>query len=258
MKIHIYQDYIHNNGILYHHLCRYYGYDNVIFIDADDIINDILENTPKILFMPGGADLYNCEKLNGIANKKIRKYVEKGGKYIGICAGAYFACSSLDWASKWENEDTIKGKRELSFYSGQAIGPIDEYCDFTKSFPDSYNSSTCLIEYKYNNKIIKTKLHYIGGPKFTEPDPKDKNTKILARYTDIKNSPPAIIKCNIKKGTAILCGPHIEDNSEYLKKVAYRHNNSYNHFHKIAKELETYKKQIDIIWKTILEINVNE
>ena len=85
-----------------------------------------------LLVMPGGADLPYCRQLNGPGTASIQGkrhhscalqncmltsanalaksskalrpgdlhagYVEGGGAYLGLCAGAYFACESVEFA----------------------------------------------------------------------------------------------------------------------------------------------------------------
>ncbi len=88
MKVLIYQDYIHNNYVLFRALQDYFGAEYVVdFVDAHDIIEKgiLQKESVKALVVPGGADLYYVEKLNGEGNRLIREYVEAGGIYLGIC-----------------------------------------------------------------------------------------------------------------------------------------------------------------------------
>src|SRR5688572_21159442 len=83
----------------------------------DTIISrDWLENT-ALLVMPGGADSPYMEKLAGVGNQNIREYVQNGGKYLGICAGAYYAADSIEFA-KGDPRLEVVAPRELKFYSG--------------------------------------------------------------------------------------------------------------------------------------------
>jgi len=76
----------------------------------------------------------------------VHRFVEKGGGYVGICAGAYLACDGFSWglhvlnaktpSPKWQRgrgdvklEFTDKGREMLGFGPGQmdvhyANGPI--------------------------------------------------------------------------------------------------------------------------------------
>jgi glutamine amidotransferase-like uncharacterized protein len=56
---------------------------------ADDLKHDAaLFDDAVLLAVPGGADLPFCKALNGAPNERIRRFVEEGGAYLGICAGA--------------------------------------------------------------------------------------------------------------------------------------------------------------------------
>lgn len=249
----IYEDYIFNNGALHRTLRDLVGKDKIDYIDADDIIAGTLDPNRHTLFMPGGADLFLCEKLNGEGNARIREFVEQGGRYIGICSGSYYACAEIDFGSNWPNEDTIKGPRELAFYPGKATGPIDQYCDKSKPFPDGYDSQICKIHYDDGTFISDLKLHYIGGPCFSECEENNEDIKILGRFMDLPNTPPAIIECKIGKGLAFLSSPHIEDTKEIMQKVAYHRNNSYNRRKNIAKQLAGNKEQLNKLWARLIE-----
>ena len=87
-------------------------------------IQDLLNvHHPRTLFvMPGGADLPFCAALNGAPNQRIRQFVERGGAYLGICAGAYYACRKIAFHAG--TEGAICGPRELGFLDALATtGP---------------------------------------------------------------------------------------------------------------------------------------
>ncbi|EFJ50700.1 hypothetical protein VOLCADRAFT_88490 [Volvox carteri f. nagariensis] len=71
--------------------------------------------------MPGGADLPYCKHLNGHGNRLLRDYVAGGGSYLGICAGAYYACRRVEFEVGGPLE--VVGDRELCFFPGAARGP---------------------------------------------------------------------------------------------------------------------------------------
>lgn len=48
------------------------------------------------------------------------EYVEGGGSYLGLCAGAYYGCSSVEFEPGSSME--VSGDRELAFFPGAAIG----------------------------------------------------------------------------------------------------------------------------------------
>lgn len=65
-------------------------------VTADDIIkNDRLNGRVLAFFMPGGRATPYLEKLKVRGNQKIAEYVQSGGVYFGICAGAYYASRNV-------------------------------------------------------------------------------------------------------------------------------------------------------------------
>ncbi len=235
MTVLLYQDYIHNNGVLLHALRAHFGADNVLHCDAADILGGCLEKA-RLLAMPGGADLYYCEKLNGEGNKAIREFVEQGGAYLGICAGAYYACAELEWAK--DEKEPIRGARELGFYKGKAVGPVYEFIedgDINKCWDDAARvitnipssrrkpgSSAISQEYPGLRRDDEYVVFYSAGPIFIG----DNTAIILARYADLSGQPAAAVECAVGKGKAILCGPHPEYDAESYAGAIYRHRNA--------------------------------
>ncbi len=213
MTVFIYQDYVHNNGVLFRALCDYFGANQVRYCDAADILGGCLEDA-QLFVMPGGADLYYCEKLNGEGNKSIRSFVENGGSYLGICAGAYYGCAALEWAK--DEAEPICGSRELAFYDGTAIGPVYEFIE-DGDIGKSWDAAAAITMDDETATVF-----YSGGPIFTETG----NAEILARYSTLPGNPPAIIACTAGKGRVILSSPHLEYRSTDVLKSGYDHGNS--------------------------------
>lgn len=215
MRVLLYQDYVHNNGLLHRALIDHFGRDAVAFCDAADILDGALDDGVTLFVMPGGADLYYCEKLNGEGNVAIRAYVEDGGRYLGICAGAYYACERVDWAAG--TDQAIAGTRELAFAGGCARGPIDIFIE-DGAVEKSWRGAARLI---WDDGVdrLETTAAYEAGPIFAE----DAGT-VLARYLDLPARPPAIVECKIGQGKALLCSPHIE-RAGWNERLLYRHRN---------------------------------
>ena len=233
----IYQDYVHNQGQLHAALVKTYGHARVCFCDAADILSGVLNDQVSLFVMPGGADLYYCEKLNGAGNDRIRAYVENGGFYLGLCAGAYYACGQLNWAAGTDQE--ISGSRELNFYSGIATGPILEYLENSKLERSWHHAAP--IQYDDGEILLTTKTAYEGGPVFSGGD-----ADILARYN---NGDAAIIECAVGRGRAILSSSHIERHFP----VAYQNRNaSHAHDSAVMNELASHRPQQEILWNRIL------
>ena len=216
--IYVYQDYVHNNGALFRRLQDTAGAALVAHCDATDIINGCLDPKTVALFvMPGGADLFYCEKLNGAGNAAIRSYVEAGGTYLGICAGAYYACSRIEWAQDTGHQAII-GDRELNFFQGTAIGPIYDLLE-DKDIDASWNNVTQLA-----TSTGTAPAFYNAGPVFIS----DTNAKqeTLATYAQLQGSPAALVSIEIGKGRALLSACHIEYTPATLRAAHYHHRNA--------------------------------
>lgn len=215
--IFVYQDYVHNNGPLYRRLQDSAGAASVVQCDAADIIGGCLDpETVSLFVMPGGADLFYCEKLNGAGNAAIRSYVESGGTYLGICAGAYYACSRIEWAQDAKHQAII-GERELNFFKGTAIGPVYDLLE-DKDIDASWHNVASLSTNKGPALAF-----YNAGPVFL-PD-KGSDHETLATY-DISGSPAALVSVRIGQGRALLSSCHIEHTPATLRAAQYGHRNN--------------------------------
>jgi len=229
-KILIYQDYVGGNNNAHNMIAFQKAHPTALvkFCDADEIIDGILTSDIDVFVMPGGRASYYCEKLNGEGNRQIRNYVAQGGTYFGICGGAYYACDKTQWAK--DQTDAICVSGELCFYQGSATGPVYDFIENG----DTECSWDQAVSLTLSNGDIMTAL-YRAGPCFSEP--LDEKTTVIARYTDIKGQPPAILNCSFGKGRAILTSTHIECCPALYEKMIYKHRNP------------SYEWQLDVLQK---------
>jgi len=66
-------------------------------INGNDIREGKLQDTDVVLF-PGGSGGGEAKSLEEAGRKEVRSFVERGGGYLGICAGAYLASADYDWS----------------------------------------------------------------------------------------------------------------------------------------------------------------
>ena len=237
---------MHNNGVLHKSLSTLLPEHNVTFCDADDIIGGILDNTASLFVMPGGADLYYCEKLNGKGNHAIKEYVENGGNYLGICAGAYYACREIEWAKNTGQE--ITGRRELGFIDCKAVGPVYDFIE-NGDVNSSWDNVTTL-----ETKDGQCSVIYKGGPLFFDTGNPD--IKTLGYYKDLPENPAAVIYTQVGKGNVILSSPHIEFDQEAYKASLYQNaNSSYQWQKSVAEKFSSCKNTVPLkILKDITDI----
>jgi biotin--protein ligase len=200
--------------LLYQELKKNQPTKTLRWVKAKNLTEDHWEEDCSLLIIPGGQDVYYHELLKGAPNQRIRSFVENGGVYIGICAGAYYGCSSLEFDVDHPLE--VIGKRELEFFSGVARGP-------------AYGYGTFCYKSEKGGHISKLKLHdesiayaYFNGGCYFDSFIESDQVSILAKYADIPNEPAALIKAEIGKGRAILCGFHPEVSADnYVTKDPY-------------------------------------
>lgn len=182
-------------------LARFFKDDDVWFCTADAIIDGRVLGMADLFVMPGGADLPYCKKLNGAGNDNIRGFVELGGTYLGICAGAYYACRDI--AYHQGRRDEICGPRELAFVPATATGSLPDLAPYY----DETLASAAITDLRLaNGETVQTLYH--GGCRFDLSDGHD--CDILATYAQIAGNPPAIIRQRAGFGRAILSGVHFE------------------------------------------------
>ena len=188
----------------------------VISVEGKAIIEEPWTSSCALVVFPGGADLGYCRTLNGEGNRRISQYVERGGAFMGFCAGAYYGSGRCEF-EKGNPKLEVVGDRELAFYPGICRG---------LAFPGFVYHSEAGAK-AVELKVSKTALtkgslpdvfrsYYNGGGVFVDaPKFRDKGVDILASYTeglkvDSGEVAAASVYCKVGEGAAILTCPHPE------------------------------------------------
>lgn len=172
------------------------------------IIEEEWEKETDLLIIPGGRDIPYDRRLKGKGTDKIRAFVENGGKFIGICAGAYFGSSEVIFEKETPLE--VHESRDLKFFPGSAIGTLYLPRKFKYDSEEGVHAS----ELCFNGDSLH--LYYNGGCTFYQAETYPSVT-VLATYQDAGNQ-PAVIHCKVGKGSVILSGVHFEVSPTPLKK----------------------------------------
>ncbi|KAL8561956.1 hypothetical protein ACOMHN_001282 [Nucella lapillus] len=164
----------------------------------------------------GGYDLGFLNSLGEEGVEEIRRYVLGGGSYLGVCAGAYFACDYIQFEKGTKME--VSGYRPLKFYPGQCQGSV------APNF--SYNSQrgAAVLPITITPHTIPrldrdTTLHaYVNGGGCFSPYPSREefpdiqSLETLARFESLDGAPEAVVRCEVgmEGGVAVLSSPHVE------------------------------------------------
>ena len=168
-------------------------------ITAPEINTGDLSQDFKAIYFPGGYAWYYKVAFNENGLNNIRNLVSTGGGYIGMCAGAYFACDSVDW-----EEDGVLDY-PLDLFDGVGRGAIDAIAPW-----DNYTMTT--VNLNPNNPInqfsnAQEVTLYYGGQVF---DPHDGMVMDTIATWDAYFDLPAAVNFTYGSGRVVLFGPHPE------------------------------------------------
>ena len=158
-----------------------------------------------LLVFPGGADKPYCAALDGDGTARIRRFVEQGGHFLGLCAGAYFASARCEFELGTALE--VAGPRQLAFFPGTAVGSV------APGFCYASEAGAVAVQLCFGAALQERALCYLnGGPAFVGADLPSETVDVLARYAPGQpgDGQPAALCCRVGNGVAVLCGPHPE------------------------------------------------
>lgn len=184
--------------------------------------------------------------MNGAPNQRIRRFVEEGGVYLGICAGAYYACRELAFHAG--TDGAICGARELRFVDAVAVGSLPQLTGGVSY--DATPRSAAAAEIRTTDRLTAAPVtlyaHYHGGCRFDLGDATSDVAQILAVYTGIEGAPPAIVSSRVGNGSAILTGVHLEMSERECKDALCGHCDMAAHMHVCHKLAETGKARLEV------------
>ncbi|CEO94501.1 hypothetical protein PBRA_000286 [Plasmodiophora brassicae] len=166
--------------------------------DAQAIAEACHDGRTAAIVIPGGRDLPYVDDLSPNATECVRRFVDSGGLYIGICAGAYFACRRVEFEVGREEYEVV-GDRHLRLVDAVARGPA--YSGFQYGTDQGAHAATVQL-----SDSIALPLYFNGGPAF-DISREASGVEVLGSYGDGR---PAIIRRRVGKGSVLLSGVHFE------------------------------------------------
>ena len=213
-------------------------------VDAKTLALDPWQKGTALIVLPGGRDLPFVAELarpysrdtsfsQRTAAHEIRSYVESGGCFLGICAGAYYASSHCTF-ERGTNMEVDGARPFLRFFPGVCQGTV--YPGFV--YESDKGARIVDIEHTTDGEKGIWRCHYNGGGAFMDADSFKDGVEVLARYaqtqpdelrleidlnaptsTDASSSTTrrpdyageaAVVLCSIGQGKALLFGTHPE------------------------------------------------
>jgi len=178
-----------------------------------------------VLTVSGGDTFAIAEALGPVGAQTIRTFIEKGGLYLGACAGAYLAMNSSKFPLNLFNWAPVKIANLSRLRPPAAGGQMAE------KFAMAYGSDFVFHPVRDEVRLALDGLAadaapfvapMFGGPAMVASPP----VRVLARYSgftpktvfwaphslaeDTLIDKAAIVTTSFGKGTLLLCGPHLE------------------------------------------------
>ncbi len=193
------------------------GVLDVRFLDSTEFVGEISKGPDEIV-VSGGDGFSIASSLAGEGFSKLRNYINRGGRYVGICAGAYLPLpSSIEPFSEFNVSST-------------KIENIDCRSATLENVPPrvAVKYGRCVIVHPVRGELelgldaetLNAPLY--GGPIFREPE----EDEVLLRYRAFTSNTefqiekrvaativlgkPAAVKSRVGRGELLLLGPHLE------------------------------------------------
>jgi Biotin-protein ligase, N terminal len=200
------------------------GFYSLVFLDEFCIRNNEIKSL-DVLVVSGGDTFAVAKSLGKEGGRNIKSFVERGGVYIGSCAGAYLPMNSSKKPLDWFNFVDVK-ITNLS----KTLPPAEiKTCKFCTSYGCDFVfhpvreavalKTTCFFD---KDKCLEFTAPLYGGPgmKVADPSwvlavyegftPKTSffSSRKIAQKTLVGNG--AVVRVPYQKGCFYLLGPHLE------------------------------------------------
>lgn len=174
----------------------------------------------KLLILPGGKDLPYVEKITDDSIASIQTFIKGGGSFLGLCAGAYFSCSYVEFEKGTSME--VCGSRKLKLFEGIGRGSV--YPGFVYESTSGSRMAPLILSESIpsttsSNTPSVISAYYDGGGEFI-PYKHFTDFETLACYKDYPNK-LAIVSRYIASGKVVLSFVHPEMNVRYLDRNNY-------------------------------------
>ena len=207
------------------------------FVTADHICNDWEFSHTFMLIMGGGVCSVWEKSLGHIGMLKIHEYVLNGGRFLGICAGAYFACRESQFVTPSQR---IVKERPVNLFECKAIGPFTPTDDVLSA--EEARAIPVVTFYETQG------LCYVQGGPSLRPDAESDSFSI-ASFDPRSLSEAILFKVFPSGGIAIASGPHVEYSFSGLPTSS-----GHSQFDNLTQSLSTQETFRETLWTTIRDL----
>lgn len=192
-------------------------------VGSEDIGEGTLKGFDLVVF-PGGSGSKIAAAIGENGRREVKKFVDDGGGYLGVCAGAYLAAANYKWSLGISNHKTFCEMREIPEVGRKSMwyrgGSSTVQMELTDSGREILGDMKAQFPVRYHNGPIVSPAAREGLPGF----------EVLAhfrsevsKYETQKGTmvdTPAIIAAEFGKGRVLCISPHPESSKELRPMVA--------------------------------------
>ncbi|QEG39212.1 BPL-N domain-containing protein [Roseimaritima ulvae] len=183
------------------------------FIGVEDIQPALLSQFDVLLF-PGGSGSKQARAIGSQGREHVRAFVQDGGGYLGVCAGAYLCSDHYAWSLDLVDAEVFTGAKEIPgvgrkqmWYRGNATRVQLELSEAGKRV---FTDVAVQFDVRYHNGPI---LSPNGNPEIEDYTPLAWFRSEQVRYDPQRGTmvdTPAIVSGRFQDGRVISISPHPE------------------------------------------------
>ena len=181
-------------------------------VGPPEIRSGVLGQFDVVVF-PGGSGSKEAAALGADGRKAVKDFVDAGGGFVGICAGAYLATAKYDWSLGLVNAKTFTGRRPIPGVGERSMwfrGTGDMKMELTERGKAILGDVPGTVELWYANGPILSPAADENLPEYV---PLAVFRTEVSKYEPQRGTmvnTPAIIAAQFGRGRAIAVSPHPE------------------------------------------------
>jgi glutamine amidotransferase-like uncharacterized protein len=156
-----------------------------------------------VLVFPGGSGSGQSKGIGAAGLKNVREFVKQGGGYVGICGGAYLACSNFTWSLGILNAGTVSDK----WRRGHALLDLEPTLAGQQWLGDVKST----FKVRYHNGPILTAAHRTDIPAYNVVTVFKTEIAEYGSPAGLQVNSPAHVISTYGKGRVFISSPHPEN-----------------------------------------------
>lgn len=156
-----------------------------------------------VIVFPGGSGSGQSKGIGEAGLKNVRDFVSNGGGYVGICGGAYLACSNFTWGLGILNAGTVSNK----WRRGQAMLDME----LAPAGPALLGDVKGPFKVRYHNGPILKPADRTDIPAYTTLATFKNEVAEYGSPAGVQVNSPSHVISTFGKGRVFISSPHPEN-----------------------------------------------